>query len=247
MKYPYISSYPLIVEAFSDVRKLVKTLSYTEQDAYTWAIEAARQIGGNNYDKDTAYLAINRHSCGIPRNFYLVNSVWLCSLNPSVVHAETPVRPSPLKPEYWIKTSIMRPADTATLRMCNRGCINPEVNTAAQNYTIKVPPGVMRTSFPSGTVCLEYLAIPMDAEGIVLVQDEVNTGLCIKAYIKRMLLQERWLMGELRRDVWESINDEFEDYLRLAQQQQKGPDPSKTALKAAEQDARYRRFDHRIQ
>lgn len=247
MEFPYISSYPLICEAFSDVRTLIKTLSFTEQDAYGWAIDAAREVGGYNYGNEVAYLSVNKHTSSIPRNFYLINEMSLCAPRKGTLPAMPPVSPGHLKPEYWIPTSIMRPADSATLKLCTRNCIRRDISANAQTYTLKVPPGVIRTSFVSGVIALDYLVIPMDSEGIVMVQDEINTIKCIKAYIKRQLLAEKWYSQELRADVWADINNEYDTYLRLAQQLQKAPDPAQTALKAAEQDARYRRFDHRRQ
>jgi len=241
MKYPYISCYPIIVEAFSDVRTMVKTLSFTEQDAYIWAIDAARQIGGYNYDSDSAYLHINRNQSSIPRDFYLLENLWLCNRNTNVKASE-PVSPRLLKPEYWIKSSIMRPADSATLRLCKTNGVTYSSDGAVQSYTLKVPPGTLRTSFLTGVVCMDYLKIPMDKDGIIMIQDEANGILCIKNFILMMLLKEGYLMGQVNHTVFETIKTEFEDYLRLAQQQQKGPDPSTTAFKTAEQDARFRVF-----
>lgn len=242
MKFPYISTYPLIVEAFSDVKTLVKTLSFTEQDAYGWAVDAAREIGGFNYDRDTVYLNVKNHSCIIPKDFYLIESLFLCSRVNSSIPATPPVSPNYLTPQYWIASSILRPADVGSLKFCNRNCLRSDIPKEAQSYTIKVPPGVIKTSFKDGVIQMNYLKLPLDKDGIVMVQDEINTLKCIKAYIKRQLLAEKWYMQELRGDVWADINNEYDTYLVLAQQLQKSFDPSETAFRAAEQDNKYRIF-----
>lgn len=245
MKFPYISALPIVAEVLSEVKRLIKTVPYTEEDCYLWAIDVARLIGGNNYDDDTCTIAIKRNSGKLPRNFYLVDHIEFRSEDP--LNAIEPVRPSEgVALPIQIYSAIMRPADGNTQKFCTSACLKRS-RKAELNYTIKVPPGIIRTSFPSGFVCINYLKIPMDEDGIVQIQDEANGIMATKSYIKYMLVHESWMMQEMRQDVYLDIKNEWEDWLRLAQQQQKAFDPSHTDFKAIEQDQRYRIFNYKRQ
>lgn len=244
MKFPYISVEPIVFEAQGDVKTLMKTSSFTTEDCYTWAIDVAREIGGFNYDSDSTEIQIKKHTGHLPKDFYLLESIWLCRHELDGCAAKEPVLPSAhnrISP--YIRTTAFRPADSATRRLCKPNCCGV---VSEQNFTLKVPPGIIRTSLPTAMVSIDYLKVPME-NGIVLVQDEINGIKAIKNYIKMMLIHETWLMGQVRGDVYSEIKGEYETYLRLAQQQQKAPDASETEFKTIEQDQRYRNFRYRYQ
>lgn len=245
MKYPFISLRPIIAEVMGDLKKLSATTAYIEDDAYTWAVDAARQIGGNNYESEISFINIEKYNGCLPKNFYMINDVKVCALSSIQPTVETPVTPGPKLKTWWIPTTLMRPADTVTWKFCSRDCLSATNNRVEQAYTIKCPPGVIRVSFPTGKLFLNYLKIPTDAEGIVLIQDEINAILATKNYIKMMMLQEPFLMGEVNANAFFYIKNEWEDYLRLAQQKQTLEGFVDTAFKAVEQDQRYRRFNPR--
>ena len=243
MKFPYISVEPVVAEVLSQLKKLMRTVTFNDNDCYTFAIDAARQIGGNNYDSDVAYITISKFSGFIPKNFYLLNHAYLCSRDTSV--PATVVRPSEVPLQTgWIKSSIIYPADLASLRHCNRDCRNRITTKNAQGYTLKIPPGIIRYAQESAVICLEYLKLPM-IDGIVMIQDEINCILAVQNYIKMMLLQEKFMMGEVPETVYKTIKQEWEDYLGLAQQSQKFPDSASTDARAIEQDQKYRKFRYR--
>lgn len=238
MKFPYIPIQPLIDEALEDVKKIAKTVNYNDGDCYVWAIDTAREIGGYAYEESTTEIEVKKHIGFVPKNFYLVSEIWKCRANPIV--ASEPVRPSNSRPDVWIRTELLRPADAETRRKCHN-CTTSTMNIREQGNTfkLKIPPGTLRFSFMDGVVSMDYYHLPMQ-DGEVMVQDEVNGTKCIKAYITMMLVREDWISGKMRGDVWADLKGDYDTYLRLAQQMQKAPDPSHTDYLAAKQDQRYR-------
>lgn len=240
MKFPYISSAPVVAEVLSEMKEFIRTTNYNEEDCYLFAIDAVRQVQGHVYDTDVAYLTIEKYGGRLPKDFYLVNNIWICQSGRG--YSNTVVRPSPLPAEaQFIKTSLIYPADIASIRYCNRDCRNPVVNKDSNGYTLKIPPGIIRTGFPSGTICLDYMKLPME-NGILLMPDEINCILMTKNYIKMMLMYERYMLGEISENVFKTVKNDYETFLTLAQNQQKYLDPAQAQVKAVEQDQRYRQF-----
>jgi len=241
MKYPYIGIRPIIAEVYGDLKTLSAVANYTEEDCYIWAIDAIRQIGGGNYDTEMCYIHVSKHNGHLPKDMYLLNELWLCG--EQVPTVEMPVTPGPkMTTIYYTRTAILRPADSVTWKYCNSDCINSAVNKAAHSYTIKLPPGIIKTSIPDCILSLEYLKMKTDEQGVIMMQDEVNGILAVKNYVTMMLLREGFLMGQVQANSFMLIKSEWEDYLTLARQKQVLPSNADTAFLAIQQDQRYRRF-----
>lgn len=246
MKFPYIPIMQVVEEAVDEVKKLDKTTSFTKNQYYTWAISCVREIGFNAWEDFSTEVEIKKHNGELPEGFYLITDMWRCSPNPE--YSIEPVSPNPHRGELrWIRTEIMRPLDGETNRYYNKlGRVNPKLQNALNTYQIKNPPGIIRTSFKDGFISMDYTRLPME-NGMVLMQDEENAIRAVKWFIKYMMLHESWLLGQVRQDVYLSLQREYDDYLVLAQGVQKAPDPSHTRFEAIRQDQRYRNMRYLYQ
>lgn len=246
MKFPYIPIQPVIDEALENVKTIAKTSNYSDSECYNWAIDTSREIGGHAYDTASTEVEIKKHVGFLPNNFYLLEELWKC--HPKAQPAETPVRPSAgLSADKWIRTGIMAPLDKDTRRRCSAYCGSSIDNQSSiSTFSLKIPPGVIRTSFVEGFVSMDYYALPMH-DGQIMIQDEINGIKCIQAYIVMRLSYETWIKGEMRGDVWQSLKDDYETHLKLAQQLQKAIDPSHTGSLLAKQHSRYRNMAYSYQ
>lgn len=240
MKYPYISALPVVSEAMDELRNVTRSTSFTEEDCYSFAVDVARMIGGHNYDTEECYLDVKKHATKLPGNFYRIDELALCGSFTDTDRVG--IRPAPAQPIYP-KTHILAPADSNSMKYCTRGCMR---GGGTYTFTVKCPPGILRTGINTGKLYLRMLVLPM-VDGIVQIQDEINEIQAIKNYIKMMLLQEKFVIGEIPATVYGMFKQDFEDYLLLAQQKQKAFDPAHTDYYAVKQDQRYAKFNYRNQ
>lgn len=245
MKYPLIPLTSLVADIQAELKLVTKISGFNEEDIYSWLVDAARQMVDSVYAKDDAYLTVSKYTAAIPKNFYLLNEIYLCD-PVAMSYSSTPLLPTQ-EPMRWIKSKILKPADRNTLRYCSNNCVIPGTNEASLTYTFKIPPGVARFSFHTGKVYIGYMAMQKDEDGVVMMQDEINGINAAKAYVKMMLLEEKVMLGQVSANVFTMFKNNWDDYLTKAQQILKFPSSADTDLLAIEQDQRYRIFRYRNQ
>lgn len=74
-------------------------------------------------------------------------------------------------------------------------CEDCRIPQCCTEYNFYINNNFIFTSFTSGEVCLEYLAIPTDEEGYPLVPDEINFLDACKMYVIKMLDWQDWRRG----------------------------------------------------
>lgn len=245
MKYPLIPITSLVSDVNAEVKSIIKSTGFSDEDIYSWGVDAARQIVDSVYGLKETYITVNKHSAGIPKDFYLIDEIRLCK--PASLQYTSKTLEDGKEPIRWIKSTILKPANTGTLRYCTKNCPSPSDTEVTQSFTIKVPPYVARFSFHTGKVYLAYLAMHTDTDGTVMMQDEINGVLAVKAYIKMMLLEEKFMMGELNMNIFQTFQNIWNDYLVKAQQNLKFSSPADTSYLALQQDQVFRKFRYRDQ
>jgi hypothetical protein len=242
MNYPFIPLMPLVHEVQEDLKRIVRTSSFSEDDCYGWAVDCLRLIGGNNYEPTFCKLHVKRYSAKLPPDFYALVEIVQCthSACSTCLHEQTGGR-CPIT-----QTQGLIPADKATMLLCSRKNHRRPQNYVG-TYTLKSPPGIARFSFAEGSVIMEYECLRKDEQGVVMIQDEIHGILAVKNYVKQQLLQERWVLGEVAHHVYTTFQQAFETHLQKAQMKQKFPDAAETARKAHDQDHRYSKFNYKNQ
>jgi len=74
-----------------------------------------------------------------------------------------------------------------------------------------------------GKVCMAYLAIPTDEEGLPLIPEETSYQLAIKKYLTMKIDYIAWRKGELRPDVFQHSEQEWAWYVGQAGNKAKMP------------------------
>jgi len=237
MNFPYISILPLIDEVKTELKKITRSSSYSEEDMYGFAVDAARLIGQTSYETVTDYkIEICKHTGKLPTDFYIANLVLLCDFNRTGNNVK------------GLRTMIMRPADTITATRCSTKCIEATKRlTDVLSFSLKVPPGIIRTSFDAGTVSIDYEKLKLDEHGIVMIQDEINSIMAIKNYLIVCLIREDYIRGSVNRGVYKDFESLWEKYKELAQQIFKFPNNHDQHFLALQQDQRYRKFNYKNQ
>ncbi len=78
-------------------------------------------------------------------------------------------------------------------------------------------------SVKEGEVCMAYLAIPTDEEGLPLIPEDTSYQLAIKKYLSMKIDYIAWRRGELRSDIFEHSQQEWAWYVGQAGNKAKMP------------------------
>ena len=78
-------------------------------------------------------------------------------------------------------------------------------------------------SVKEGKVCIAYLAIPTDDEGLPLIPDDTSYQLAIKKYLTMKIDYIAWRKGELRSDIFQHSEQEWQWYVGQAGNKAKMP------------------------
>ena len=78
-------------------------------------------------------------------------------------------------------------------------------------------------SVKEGEVCMAYLAIPTDEEGLPLIPEDTSYQLAIKKYLTMKIDYIAWRRGELRSDIFEHSQQEWTWYVGQAGNKAKMP------------------------
>tara|TARA_R100001126_G_C4856951_1_gene165208 strand:+ start:154 stop:1071 length:918 start_codon:yes stop_codon:yes gene_type:complete len=78
-------------------------------------------------------------------------------------------------------------------------------------------------SVKEGQVCMAYLAIPTDEEGLPLIPEDTSYQLAIKKYLTMKIDYIAWRKGELRSDIFQHSEQEWQWYVGQAGNKAKMP------------------------
>ncbi len=78
-------------------------------------------------------------------------------------------------------------------------------------------------SVKEGQVCMAYLAIPTDNEGLPLIPEDTSYQLAIKKYLTMKIDYIAWRKGELRSDIFQHSEQEWQWYVGQAGNKAKMP------------------------
>ncbi len=78
-------------------------------------------------------------------------------------------------------------------------------------------------SVKEGRVCMAYLAIPTDEEGLPLIPDDTSYQIAIKKYLTMKIDYIAWRKGELRSDIFQHSEQEWAWYVGQAGNKAKMP------------------------
>lgn len=244
-KYPRIPLTSLVADIGTELKLITKMSGFSDEDIYSWCVDAARQIVNSTYGGAHVYLTVSKHTAIIPKDFYMLEEIWLCD-PVAMSYSSKDILPGQ-EPMKWIKSKLLVPGDSNTSRYCTKNCLAPGSNDVKLSYTFKIPPGIARFSFHTGKVYLGYIAMEKDENGVVLMQDEINGILAVKNYVKMMLLEEPYMLGKVSQNIYTTFSNGWKDYLSAAQMNLKFPSAADTDYLAIKQDQRFRRFRYRDQ
>jgi hypothetical protein len=233
---------PLVDEVQNELKQIVKTSQFTEEDLYGWAVDAARLIGNAAFEPSgETQLTVNKYVAILPKEVYLIDNIFACTLKQLAY--TTRVMGTQEEPACWLRGAVMRPANSDTRRFCTDKCISG--NSRDLSYTLLMPPGIVRTSFHTGKIEIHYQKLSMGADGCAQIKDEANTLKATKAYMMIGLLREKFYLQEVPKYVWDDINNEWDEYKQYARLNLKFPSQQDTNYHALKQDARFRQFRYR--
>jgi len=244
-KYPRIPLTSIVADIGTELKLITTMSNFSDEDIYSWAVDAARQIVDSVYAGAHVYLTVSKHTAIIPKEFYMLEEIWLC--DPVAMSYTSKDLPPTQEPMRWIKSKVLKPGDSNTTRFCTKNCIPSNANELTLSYTFKIPPGIARFSFHTGKVYLGYIAMDKDENGVVLMQDEINSILAVKNYVKMMLLEEQFMLGKVNQNVYSAFQNGWDGYLSKAQMIMKFPSAADTDYLALKQDQRFRKFRYRDQ
>jgi len=78
-------------------------------------------------------------------------------------------------------------------------------------------------SVKEGQVCMAYLAIPTDEEGLPLIPEDTSYQLAVKKYLTMKIDYIAWRRGELRSDIFQHSEQEWQWYVGQAGNKAKMP------------------------
>jgi hypothetical protein len=78
-------------------------------------------------------------------------------------------------------------------------------------------------SVKEGKVCMAYLSVPTDEEGLPLIPDDTSYQLAVKKYLTMKIDYIAWRRGELRPDIFQHSEQEWQWYVGQAGNKAKMP------------------------
>lgn len=228
MQFPFVD----ISYVFDEIRSLLKTMNVkgliNDDDCRSSAFSAIRLIGCNNYQDKHVFVEIKNFNGFIPKDFYLIKDIKYVGNTPESNFSEILKSGDSNTQKYFFEPSSFSAANN--------------LHSFTHSFTIKIPPGIIRTSIQNGFISLTYFQIPNGEDGSIMVQDEENTIQAIKFYIIRDMLYEKYLLGEVDKTAFQNIEAKYERYLNEAQQVLKFPDPSSAEYMVKMTNHRYDQF-----
>jgi len=101
--------------------------------------------------------------------------------------------------------------------------ITTEVDTSFNPITFDINNNHITLSVKEGQVCMAYLAIPTDNEGLPLIPEDVSYQLAVKKYLTMKIDYIAWRRGELQQAVFQHSEQEWQWYVGQAGNRAKMP------------------------
>tara|TARA_R100000951_G_scaffold27457_2_gene23361 strand:- start:2937 stop:3827 length:891 start_codon:yes stop_codon:yes gene_type:complete len=98
-----------------------------------------------------------------------------------------------------------------------------EENTGLTPITFDINNNHITLSVQEGEVCMAYLAIPTDEEGLPLIPEDTSYQLAVKKYLTMKIDYIAWRKGELRPDIFQHSEQEWLWYVGQAGNKAKMP------------------------
>lgn len=240
MKFPYIPISYAIADVRAELKKRDRAGLIDEDDCLNWAVEVIREIGGGTYESKPIVLHVKDNIAVLPKDFYKIQGLWL--LNPAASGWK------PFAGKIWfsegdtsyITDTMIYPGDSFTgTRYCSSHTLAS--NSRDVTYIVRHP-NIIRCSLPTCDIGMEYLYLPRDEKGFLLMQDEVHTLKATKAFITSKLLKEDYLDQKVPRYIYKDMEQEYDENVLQAQSIMKFNDPADDAARGRQQDARYDAF-----
>jgi hypothetical protein len=93
----------------------------------------------------------------------------------------------------------------------------------ARRITFDINNNHLTLSVKEGRVCMAYLAVPTDDEGLPLIPEDVSYQVAIKKYLTMKIDYIAWRKGELRSDIFQHSQQEWTWYVGQAGNKAKMP------------------------
>lgn len=213
MKYPLIPIKQIVDAIPGDLPKMNAMNMLDIDQLYSWAVAAIRKIKVSAHFPATSYIRIKDNNAKLPHGFKLCRYVTLVGLDD--VFARTTINFT--QEQYaavCLPMGILRPSDSTDNMNLHVGMqAIPGVPVNNMSYLLRVPPGIIRTSFKCGVVQMNFNRLPVDEEGNICMLDEESHVEAVDKYCRIKLLEENYMMGKLSQNIWDDYNGRFEDAL----------------------------------
>lgn len=225
MNYKLISSKNMIAKMFRDLKP--DNGSFVT-DAIEWMGEALEFIGvvtGMEHKFDD--LEVRNHRTSMPCDMHYLGVIEYKG-RPLPFGSDVRIHALPKDGEALINP-VADVAVSAYFRSnTGQGNFNAsfsQVTTVdnVREYCV-LDPGVIRTSFESGTIRVHYMSIPVDCDNMPMIPDNVETKQAIQWYIIRQMI-----MGGYRHPIfsYDYADAKWEEYCSRAQNDLMFPSPEK--------------------
>lgn len=194
------------------IEKLYRDLGInTEIDpdlVYEWASEALLFIGAfDQFETIIANITIDEHKAKLPCGFYKLESI-------SNENTEL----------YFAGKSLINNF------FCD-DCKIPVFPNNNPNGTIKqtfyINDNFIITSLQTGNLCITYMGIPVDKDGLPMIPDDVYYMKACTAYVTKMIDYREWRKGRLPDKVFKHSESEWDWYCAAARGASNMPDTQK--------------------
>lgn len=187
-----------MIENFTSIKfiieKLYRDLGETRElpfdDIVEWVHEALMFIGAfSQFEKKLTYVDISNYKGALPCDFYKAIQL---SYN-----------------GYPIRYSGGSMDNTYHCTDCiNLKCACEDYYYMNDSYIV--------TSFPTGTICLSYLSVPVDADGFPKIPDDVYFTNAVTKYVTYMLDKQQWRRSNLADKIYQESKMEWEWFTQAA-------------------------------
>ena len=240
MKFPFIPISYIIADVKAELKKMDLAGEIIDEDCKNYIVEVMREIGGANYPDDHCVLFIKNNVAQLPENFYVIDRLWLCSESNNIESARVWFS---REGKTYIPDGLIFPGDATTGTQYNKYANVTRASLKTHATYIIRHPRQFRCSLDTAIVGINYVGLPMDERGQVLIQDEINTIKAAKAYTKKMILSERFYGGQLPQYIWNDLKNDHAVAVDQAQAIFKFPDPADDEARGYNQDNRYNAFN----
>ncbi len=164
------------------------------EELYEWVSEALLFIGAfDQFDTISVNLTIDSHKAKLPCGFYKLQEIAFDN-----------------KPIYYSGKSLLTNYFCEDCKIPVFPSINPDGTTKETFY---INDSYIVTSVESGdNLCVTYLGIPVDENGIPTVPDDVYYMKACTTYVTKMFDYREWRKGRIPDKVFQHSEQEWEFY-----------------------------------